>query len=349
MQVGERAIHAKRYVVPVALRKGIEYLPGLFLLLVVGYTGKVIASYVPHTEYVMFAIAVGMLISNTLTIPSVFWPGIRTYELWLKTGIVLMGVRFMVAQIIEVGSIGLVLVAAEILVAFLTASYLGGYFKLKERLSTLIGVGVAICGVSAIIGTMGAIEADDDDASYAIATVLIFGAVMVFLFPLLGRLMGMSDQAFGLWAGLSVDNTAETVATGFAFSEGAGRIATIVKLSRNALMGLVILALAVWYARREMAEHVGNKARFLWDRFPKFVLGFLCLSVLASVGAFSKAEISALANLSKWAFLLTFAGVGLSLQISRMKAGLKPFLVGLGVESCVTIISLAMIRVVSPW
>lgn len=255
----------------------------------------------------------------------------------------------MIAQIVEVGSVGLVLVAAEILVAFLTASYLGKYFGLKERLSTLIGVGVAICGVSAIIGTMGAIDADDDDASYAIATVLIFGAVMVFLFPLLGRLMAMSDEVFGLWAGLCVDNTAETIATGFAFSEGAGRIATIVKLSRNALMGLVILALAVWYARRELAQHVGSKARFLWDRFPKFVLGFLCLSILASVGAFSEAQVSAIANLSKWAFLLTFAGVGLSLQISRMKAGLKPFLVGLSVESCVAVVSLLMIRLVCPW
>lgn len=348
VSVLDKDIRANGYSIPI-LKKGLGYLPGLLLLLLVGYTGKIIALYIPHTEYVIFAIAVGMLISNVLPIPSVFWAGIRTYELWLKAGIVLMGVRFILAQIVQVGSIGLMLVAVEILVSFITATYLGKYFGLKDRLISLIGMGGAICGVSAIIGAMGAIDADEDDASYAIATVLISGAIMVFAFPLMGKIMAMSDHAFGMWAGLCVDNTAETIATGFAYSEGAGQIATLVKLSRNALMGLVILMLAVKYARQEMTGQIMNKASFLWDRFPKFLLGFLAVSCLTSLGVFSPDQVTAISNLSKWAFLLTFAGVGLSLQVSKMKAGIKPFLVGFGVEACVAAATLVIIRIIFPW
>lgn len=323
--------------------QGLDYLPGMLLLLLIGYAGKIVANYVPHTEYVIFAIAIGMVLRNTVAIPRIFVRGIGTYELWLKTGIVLMGARLALQQIAAIGGVGIGLVVAEIAVAAFTAQYLGRIFKLTPKLSSLIGIGVGICGVSAIIGASGAIDAKEEDSSYAIATILMFGAVMVFLFPLIGRYFGFSDPVFGFWAGLSVDNTAECVATGFAFSEGAGKVATIVKLSRNALMGLVILFYALWYARKGMTKEVTNKAAFLWARFPKFLIGFLAFSLLATVGFFTTDHVAALNNLSKWAFLLTFAGVGLSTEFSKMKAGLRPFVVGLGVETVVALISLGMV------
>lgn len=327
--------------------QGLDYIPGILLLLLTGYAGKIVANYVPHTEYVIFAIAIGMLLRNTVTIPRIFAKGIGTYELWLKTGIVLMGARLALQQVAAIGGVGIGLVVAEIAVAAVTAQYLGRVFKLSPKLSSLIGVGVGICGVSAIIGATGAIDAKEEDSSYAIATILMFGAVMVFLFPVIGRHFGFSDPVFGFWAGLSVDNTAECVATGFAFSEDAGKIATVVKLSRNALMGLVILFYALWYARKGMTKEVTNKAAFLWSRFPKFLIGFLAFSLLATVGFFTKVHVDALNNLSKWAFLLTFAGVGLSTEFSKMKAGLRPFIVGLGVETVVALISLGMVMLAS--
>ncbi|MHB8928089.1 MAG: YeiH family protein [Bacillota bacterium] len=323
--------------------RGLSYIPGLALLLGIGYAGKVIARYVPHTEYVLFAIAIGMIISNTMTLPKIFVPGAKTYELWLKTGIVFMGGSLVLQNVAKIGGPGILLVIVEIFVSIVVAHYLAKWFKLKEKLGSLIGVGVGICGVSAIIGASGAIDADEDDQSYAIATILLFGAVMVFLLPLLGHFIGLSDRFFGFWAGVSVDNTAETIATGFAFSDAAGKVATVVKLARNTLMGLVILVMALWYAQRGLTGEVRNKAKFLWDRFPKFVLGFLVVSALATAGFFSPAQIKAMTGLSKWLFMLTFAGVGMATRFSDMKAGFKPFIVGCGVEAAVTLANFVLV------
>lgn len=326
-----------------ALKKGLVYLPGILLLFLVGYAGKLVTPFIPHTEYVIWAIAIGMLIRNVIPLPKIFDPGIATYELWLKAGIVLMGVRFALSSIASLGGVGIAMVVVEIACALMVAAWLARRFGLSEKLGTLIGVGNGICGVSAIIGATGAIEAKQEEASYAIATILLFGAGMIFLYPVIGHLVHMTDTQFGFWAGLAVDNTAEAVAAGFAYSEGAGQIATLVKLCRNALMGLVILYLALSYARRGMTTQVTSRARFLWDRFPKFVLGFLVLSAIVSLGLLAKPEISAIANLSKWLFLLTFAGVGLSTEFSKLKAGLTPFVIGLVSEVVISLVSLAMI------
>jgi len=325
---------------------GVKYIPGIMALLAVGLAGKWVSGFVPHFEYVIFAILIGMAVSNTVGIPRALAPGIDTYELWLKVGIVLMGSRLALQSIFAIGGLGLVLVTVEILVSIFVARRLAGVFGLSEKLGDLIGIGVGICGVSAIIGATGAIDAEEEDATYAIATILIFGAIMVFLYPLIGHMLHLSDQFFGFWAGLAVDNTAETIATGFAFSEKAGEVATVVKLTRNALMGIVILIFALIYAKRGMTGEVENKARFLWQRFPKFLIGFLLMSLLATTGFLGKADVTAMKHLSNWAFLLAFAGVGFKANFSRMKAGLKPFFVGLGVETVVAVITFAMLTAV---
>ena len=133
------------------------------------------------------------------------------------------------------------------------------------------------------------------------------------------------------------------MATGFAFSEAAGNIATIVKLSRNALMGLVVLIMALCYARQGITGQVQNKAVFLWSRLPKFLIGFLAFSLLATVGFITPGQAKILNNASKWLFMLTFAGVGLSTDFKRMKAGMRPFLVGFGVETIVSIVTFTLV------
>ncbi len=325
------------------LKKGLLALPGIALLFAVGYAGKLVTPFIPHTEYVIWAIAIGMIITNLIPIPKVFESGIRTYELWLKTGIVLMGVRFALKSVATLGGVGLALVAVEIACALIVAAWLARKFRLSEKLGSLLGVGNGICGVSAIIGASGAIEAKQEEASYAIATILLFGAGMIFLYPIIGHLFRMTDTQFGFWAGLAVDNTAECVAAGFAYSEAAGKVATLVKMCRNAVMGLVILYLAIVYARKGMTTRVTNKAAFLWDRFPKFVLGFLAMSAIVSLGLLAKEQAAAIGNLSKWAFLLTFAGVGLTTKFSELKAGIIPFVIGLVSEVVISLVSIGMI------
>jgi uncharacterized integral membrane protein (TIGR00698 family) len=215
-------------------------------------------------------------------------------------------------------------------------------------LSTLLAVGSSICGVSAIIATKGAIEADDEDSSFAIAAILALGALALFTFPLIGRALGLGDHAFGLWAGLAVDNTAEAAATGALYSDAAAKIAVIAKSTRNAMIGFVVLAYALYWASRGQAATVQNKARFLWQKFPKFVLGFLLISALASARAFNKEQLISLGNLSRWAFLLTFAGVGLRTNFREMcKQGVRPFIVGALGEVAIAVVTLGMVLAAS--
>jgi uncharacterized membrane protein YadS len=135
-----------------------------------------------------------------------------------------------------------------------------------------------------------------------------------------------------LWAGLAVDNTAETTATGYLYSEQAGKIAVLVKSTRNALIGFVVLGFALYWASRgeadELAPGIKTKAAFLWEKFPKFVLGFLAISAIATAGWLTKGQSTNLANVSRWSFLLTFAGVGLNTNIRELaRTGWRPLVV----------------------
>jgi uncharacterized integral membrane protein (TIGR00698 family) len=341
---------------PLSLFKRIaQILPGLLLLAAVGYAGKFLersfTAYgkahhltLPNIEYVLWAIVLGLIIANTTGVPASFKPGVATYEFWLKAGIVLLGSRFLLGDVLKLGGVSLVLVAIEIAFSLVFMTALGRAFGLKPKLTTLLAVGSSICGVSAIIATKGAIDADDEDSSFAIAAILALGALALFIFPLVGRWLGMSDQAYGLWAGLGIDNTAEVTAAGALYSDAAAKVAVLAKTARNAMIGFVVLGYALHWARKEGTEGVGNKAAFLWAKFPKFVLGFLIISVVATAHVFNKDQLTSLANLSRWAFLLTFAGVGLRTNIAEMrKQGLRPFVVGALGELVIAVLTLGLV------
>ena len=340
-------------------RKIIALLPGVALLAIVGMAGKVLEKSIntytkahhlvfPNIEYVLWAIIVGLLISNTVGVSAWFKPGVATYEFWLKTGIVLLGARFLLGDVLKLGSVSLVLVLIELALSIAFMTFLGRIFKLSPKLTSLLAVGSSICGVSAIIATKGAIEADDEDASFAIAAILALGALALFTFPPIGHWLGMSDRMYGLWAGIGVDNTAESVAAGALYSDAASKIAVLAKTTRNAMIGFIVLGYALYWAAREGRQAVGNKAAFLWQKFPKFVLGFLLISLLASLSVFNKGQIDSLANLSRWAFLLTFAGVGLRTNFREMKKqGLRPFIVGALGEVVIAGITLGLVLVAS--
>src|SRR5467141_619253 len=304
----------------------LRLLPGVALLFSIGYAGKLAETLVkdygkahhlalPNIEYVLWAILIGLVIANTVGVAEIFRPGVATYDFWLKAGIVLLGARFLLGDVLKLGSVSLGLVVIELGVAIGIMTLLGRWFKLKPKLTSLLAVGSSICGVSAIIAAKGAIDADDDDASYAMAAILALGAVSLFVFPLIGRALGMSDHAYGLWVGLAVDNTAEATAAGALYSDAAGKFAVLAKTTRNATIGFVVLAYALYWARRSQAKEIVNKAGFLWQKFPKFVLGFIVISELATAGGFTETQVTDLANLSRWAFLLTFAGVGLRTNV----------------------------------
>jgi uncharacterized integral membrane protein (TIGR00698 family) len=336
-------------------------IPGILLLLAVGYAGKFIEQSIahygkahhlvlPNIEYVLWAILLGLAISNTIGVPQIFRAGVATYEFWLKAGIVLLGARFLLGDVLRLGGLSLVLVFIELALALTFMTYLGRGFKLSPKLVTLLAVGSSVCGVSAIIATQGAIDADEEDASYAIAAILALGAISLFLFPVVGRALHMSDHAYGLWAGLAVDNTAEATAAGALYSDAAGKVAVVAKTCRNALIGFIVLGYAIYWAQRGQAAEVKDKGAFLWQKFPKFVLGFLLISLLATIGAFTKPQLTALGNLSRWAFLLTFAGVGLRTNLRELgKQGARPFVVGAVGEVAIALITLGLVFGADKW
>jgi uncharacterized integral membrane protein (TIGR00698 family) len=336
-------------------QRTIALVPGMLLLVAVGYAGKVIeqsiAAYTkahhvtfPNIEYVLWAIVIGLVLSNTVGVPRVFAPGVATYEFWLKAGIVVLGSRFLLGDVLHLGGISLALVAIALTLSLTFMHLLGRAFKLKPKLTSLLAIGSSICGVSAIIAAKPSIDADDEDASYAIAAILALGAISLFTFPLIGHALHLSDKAYGLWAGLAVDNTAEATAAGALYSDAAGKVAVLAKTSRNALIGFIVLGYAIYWSGRGQAGKVGNKAAFLWTKFPKFVLGFLLISLLATVGFFAKPQLTSLANLSRWAFLLTFAGVGLRTNLRELgKQGWKPFAVGAIGEVFIALLTLGLV------
>lgn len=348
----------KRFSLP---RRFIELFPGVALLFAIGYAGKLIERSInaygkshhialPNIEYVLWAILIGLIIANTTGVARIFRAGVDTYEFWLKAGIVLLGVRFLLGDVLKLGGISLFAVFMELGLAIGLMVWLGNLFKLSPKLTSLLAVGSSICGVSAIIAARGAINAKDEDASFAMAAILALGAFGLFAYPVIAALLGMSDHAFGLWVGLAIDNTAEAAAAGALWSDEAGKVAVLAKTTRNAMIGFVVLGFAIYWATRGQAETIQNKALFLWEKFPKFVLGFLVVSLLATFGMFSKEQTADIANLSRWCFLLTFAGVGLRTDFREMrKQGFYPFLVGAIAEIVVTIATLAMVLAIQPW
>ncbi|MBW4038905.1 MAG: putative sulfate exporter family transporter [Acidobacteria bacterium] len=328
--------------------------PGILLLFAIGLAGKALqflGDYLPphhipfpHLEYVLWAILLGLAISNTITLPSSFLPGIATYELWLKLGIILVAANFILSDLIRIGALSLTLVAIELALSLTVMTILGRIFHLPPKLTSLLAIGSSICGVTAIMAAQSAIDADEDDISTAIAAILALGALALFTFPYIGHVLHMGQQAFGLWCGLAVDNTAEATVTGALFGPTAGHFAVLSKTARSSFIGFVVLGYAIYWASQGQAARVDHKALFLWQNFPKFILGFIAISVLATVGFFTPTQLNSLGNLSQWAFLPAFAGVGLRTRIQDLtRHGWRPILVGVLGEIFLALLTLAMV------
>jgi uncharacterized integral membrane protein (TIGR00698 family) len=338
--------------------RALALVPGVALLLAIGYAGKRAEGFLraygkdhhvplPNVEYVLWAILIGLVVGNVCSRSrffSVFLPGINTYEFFLKVGIALLGARFLLGDVLKLGGLSLVLVVLEFAVAGSLMVVLGRAFKLGPKLTALLAVGSSICGVSAIIATQGAIDADDEDASYAIGAILALGAIGLFLFPAIGHALRMSDHTFGLWVGLAIDNTAEVTAAGSMYSDEAGKWAVLAKTARNATIGFVVLGVALYFAALAKKKLQGSRVGFVWAKFPKFVLGFLIVSALASAHVFGPKHQTDLANLSRWAFLLTFAGVGLKTNFAVLRRqGMRPLIVGAIGEIVIAGLTLVMV------
>jgi uncharacterized integral membrane protein (TIGR00698 family) len=231
----------------------------------------------------------------------------------------------------------------------------GGYFigralGLNWKLSNLISAGTGICGGSAIAAIAPVIDAEDADIAYAISATFLFDMAMIVLFPIMGRALGLGDMAYGLWAGTAVNDTSSVVAAGYAFSDTAGDFATMVKLTRTLSIIPTVLAFALIQLRlkrREAAASGENSDAKLhvnfFKLFPWFILGFLTMAGLNSLGLFPAGFSAAAKSLSKFLMVAALAAIGLNTSFRDMKkSGIAPMLHGFIISALVVVVALAV-------
>lgn len=251
-----------------------------------------IGAYQLHTlsnsliDAMLIAIVIGMLIRNTIGLPARFVPGVRYAVVSVMPfGIVLMGAKLNFFDVVRTSVTALVISVICVCVALGLVIWISRRFGVGQKLGILIGVGTAICGGTAIAVAAPVIEADENDTAFAIATVTLFGMIAVFVFPVIGNALDMSQLEFGVWAGTSVHATPQVVATGFAYGPEAGDIATIVKLVRVLLLAPVVIGLGVWHARQKRRREIAHVTKLgkLDMLFPPFILGFVLLALASTL------------------------------------------------------------------
>lgn len=270
-----------------------------------------------NLEAVIFSLAIGLTISNFFKVPDWLKNSLST-ELFVKVGLVLLGTSVIFSNILEAGSLGLIQSLVVVLSVWYFAFWLCKRMKIDDELTMMISSAVSICGVSAAIATSGAIKGDSKKLSYVISMVLITAIPMMIFMPYLANYLGLSQQITGAWLGGSIDTTGAVVASGSLVGEEALKISTIVKFSQNVLLGLAAFAISIYWTFIQNTKDGGRPEKptlkVIWDRFPKFVLGFLAASVLFSFFISSdtnqivKGSLKSLQGL--W-FALAFTSIGL--------------------------------------
>ncbi len=334
----------------IAIRK---LVPGLVVLSLGAVAARSI-DLLGGPNQLLVAIAIGFVIGNAIDLPERLEPGVGTHSFWLAFGIVLMGASLSLRTVVDVGGLVFLIVVAVAAGTLLFVEVLSRtVFNVTDRLGSLLAAGASICGVSAVVAVAASIEAREEQIAYAAATVLLFDATTLVIYPIVGDVLGLSGIVFGIWAGVSMFSTGPVVAVGFAHSEVAGQWATMTKLSRNALIGVVVLAYATYYARVEARSGSGSgvgeglSLRLLWTELPTFVVGFLALAILATLGLFSAAQQAAIETTYGWLFLLAFVGLGTEIRIAALRqTGPIPVLVVLVSLLTGSAISLAVLSVV---
>ncbi|MEA5386853.1 putative sulfate exporter family transporter [Haloarculaceae archaeon H-GB11] len=314
--------------------------PGVALLLTVGVTARALSAAIP-VDHLILTIFLSLVLGTVYGVPVWAQDGVATHKVWLEAGIVVMGASVALDRVVAAGPVLVVLVIGTVTTTALVVELHARYvFAVHEKTGSLLAAGSSICGVSAVVAIAEGIDVDESRIAYAAATVLLFDAAMVFVYPLIGHALGLSSTVFGVWTGLTMFSTGPVTAAGFAFSETAGEWSVLVKLTRNATIGVAAIAYAVYYARRgstvgdsETRESaaVGDGASrglgYLWETFPKFIFGFLVTMLAANSGLLDAGQVASLANASDWAFLLAFAGLGLEVDVGELRAvGYRPVL-----------------------
>lgn len=295
----------------------------------------------------IIALFMGTII-NSFFHPAWIKPALKfTSKKILKIAIILLGASLSINTIMSVGKMTFFVMIFTFAMCFGGGYLVRKIFGLNWKLSNLISAGTGICGGSAIAALAPVIDADDKDVAFAMSSTFLFDMVMVALYPIMGKALEMSDIAYGIWAGTSVNDTASVVASGYAFSEIAGDFATMVKLTRTiAIIPTVLvfayISTAIKQKEMKMANS-GQKVNIV-KIIPWFIGGFLLLAVLNSIGFIPTAISGVIKGTSKFLMVTALAAIGLSTSITDFKkAGLKPMFYGITIDTLVTLTALVVV------
>lgn len=300
--------------------------------------GTPFAKVAKSIEFPVYAIALGLIgnfVLSKLALRDVLARGFRT-EFFIKTGLVLLGASINLKVLVTAAGPAIIQALLLITIVFGFTWWLGGVLKLEDKLRALLASAVSICGVSAAIAAAGAVQAKKEQLAYAASLVIVFALPSIFLLPWLADVLNLSDAVAGAWIGGNIDTTAAVAAAGAIAGEDALQIATIVKTTQNALIGVVAIALTAYFAlkveRKSSASVDDGAARPLvvqfWERFPKFVLGFIAASIIGTLFLHLRGDKSAITtvnDLRTWFLIFAFVAIGLEFSLKGLReAGWRP-------------------------
>ena len=317
-------------------------LPGVLLAVIIAVPAWFIGRAVPVVGGPILGIIFGMILAFGRR-PTWFEQGLKyTSKKILQYAIILLGFQMNLLNVLKVGQQTLLLMVFTLSATFVTAYAAGRLLKVDGVTATLVGVGTAVCGGSAIAAIAPIIKADDQDVARSISTIFLFNVIAAFLFPALGRAFGMTAHTFGLWAGTAINDTSSVVAAGFSFSDAAGNLAVVVKLTRTLMIVPIALALALYTSsrsNRDGARHKYGVAKI----FPWFVLGFAAASIVNTFIAMPAGMTSHLSDAGKFFIIVAMAAIGLNTHLVKLaKSGVRPIVLGLTCWIVLAITSLAV-------
>jgi uncharacterized integral membrane protein (TIGR00698 family) len=295
----------------------------------------------------LIALLLGMILNPFISKYNIYTKGVDwSSKIILRIGIILAGITLSFSQVIEAGKYALILLGLTITTAFLVGYICHKIFRINWKLSSLLSTSTAICGGTAVATLGPVIEAEDSEIAYALSATFIFDLLTVIAFPWIGLLLGLNDTTFGLWVGTSVNDTSSVVAAGYAFSDAAGALATIVKLTRTLFIVPIVLVFSWIYSKKKIKDSgSNNKVKIKLSKiFPWFILGFLVFVEIRSTGMLNESTINTITWLSKFFMATALAAIGLKTSFKEVTGvGVRPMIVAVIIDISVVIVSLLVL------
>ena len=347
-----------------------RFFPGIFFCLIIAYAGIYLSSFIGKellnlskspVSPIMLSIIIGLFIGNIIKIPSLFSEGINfSLKFVLRLGIICLGIRLGLLDILKVGVIGIPLIIACIIISILLVNYFCKLLNVPPKIGSLIAVGTSICGASAIVATSPAINADKEEVTYAIANITIFGVIAMFIYPFLAHYLFNGDElSVGLFLGTSIHETAQVAGAGLIYSEQYNSpatmdIATVTKLVRNISMIIVIPFISYVYLKKNIDKK--NTKPSIVSMFPIFIIGFVIMGLIRSIGDYSVQSynlafglflndqwlsiINYIKSIAEYSLAVSMAAVGISTNLVSLRSlGIRPFYVGFSAAAIVGFVS----------